>query len=433
MQPVSPYRFSGRLGHCHVGSVWSAADEVGRPLTVAVLDDAAARDQRWRDAFAEAVEELAQPGTDRPHQVRAEVSAEVPWAAYAGAGGSGVGAERVFESLGMQVVATDPAAAAPISGPNGAGVAPTSGPSGVVSAPTSGPSGAWPVVPAQSTWTSSDPISGQPYPSAPYSPAAPHSPAAPDSYGLGYPSPAGQDPFAGPTRRIVPTERPQRRRGLWLGIAAVVVVFLAAGGVVFALVGGGGGKPGPATESAAAPQQAALPTAAPASPGIEPPKGGTWPANWPRFKPTESVRTLTLDGFGFPVKVPPTWQCTLAGRAAGFVRYTCGTPPGEATQFGGELVVRSCAAPCDENHQAELRRGEEAWGAQWIRSSPYGAYAEQIIEADGEQRHGLVVVAFWRGASGEIDHQLVFRMTGPVHEAPQLRKVATYLRDTLVF
>lgn len=413
MQPVSPYRFSGRLGHCQVGSVWSAVDEVGRPLTVAVLDESASRDQSWRDAFAEAVEELAQPGPDRPHQVRAEVAAEMPWAAYLGAGGMGAGAERVFEALGLQVVPAE---------------APTSGASSTMA--VSGPSGAWPAVPEQSMWTTSgppaygspaDPTSGQPY-----------SPAAPGSYGLGY-APAAQDPYAAPVRRIVPSEPPKRRRGLLIGVAAAVVVFLAAGGVVFWLLGPGGGKPGPAPTSAAAPLPGALPTSAPQSPGLEPPKAGTWPVNWPRFKPTEAAHTLALDGLGFPVKVPPTWQCALAGRAQGFVKYTCGTPPGDAEQFGGEIVVRDCAAPCTEKQQDELRAGEEAWGAQWVRSGQYATYAEQIVQADGEQRHGLVVVAFWRGAKGEVDHQLVFRMTCPVHDAQQLRKVATYLRDVLVF
>ena len=116
------------------------------------------------------------------------------------------------------------------------------------------------------------------------------------------------------------------------------------------------------------------------------------------------------------------------------MRYNCGTPPSEPTSFGGEIVVRDCAQPCDEKRQTELRKGEEAWGAQWIRCGPYSTCGEAQIQADGEQRHALVVVAYYRGGdTGEIDHQLVFRMTGPLSQASVLRKVATYLRDTLVF
>lgn len=400
MQPVSPYSFSAPVGQCQVGTVWSAVDEMGRPLTVAVLDAAVARDQRWRDAFAATVDALMHPGVDGPQYVHSDVAAAVPWAAFSGTPSVDAGAERVFEALGMQVLPADPADPA--------------APPAEAAEPTSAPP---------------NPISG-----LPMSPSGEPTPA--DQYGLAYSPQSMDDPFSSPVRHIVPSEPRRSRTGLRMGLAVLVIAVLAGGGV-FALTNLGGGNKGSAATppTRASPQQlAALPTAPPASPGVEPPKSGSWPAKWPRLTPGDSVRTLNLDGLGFPVKVPPTWQCTLAGRAEGFVKYNCGTPPGETPQFGGELVVRDCAKPCAEERQTEMREAEEAWGAQWIRSGQFSTYAESILQVDGEQRHGLVVVAYWRGGTdGEIDHQLVFRMTAPVKEAQQLRRVATYLRDTLVF
>jgi len=383
MQPVTPYRFSGPLGHCQVGTVWSAVDEKDMPLTVAVLGPAAARDQRWRDAFAATVRALAYPGPGQPQQVRADVAAEIPWAAYAVVGGAESGAERVFEALGFQVLEEDPK-------------------------------------------------DDQPAEVAPMSPQ-PISPATifPDPFDTGLPGDSGRRPFPQPVRHIMPSDPRRRRTGLWIGLAVLVLV-LASGGTAFALVGGGG-NPGPAS-STTSPQAAAMPTALPASPGLEPPKPGAWPTRWPNYTATDVVRTLDLDGLGFPIKLPLTWQCTLAGRAAGYVKYNCGTPSGQTPQFGGEIVVRDCAQPCDEQRRTEMRQAEEAWSTQWIQSGPFSTYAEKILQVDGEQRHGLVVVAYFRsGGDGEINRQLVLRMTAPVTEAQQLRRVATYLRSTLLF
>jgi hypothetical protein len=407
-----------------VGSVWSAADELGRPLTVAVLDTAAS-DQRWRTAFAQTVNALAQPGPDRPQYVSGEVGAAVPWAAYAGLGGEGAGAERVFESLGMQVVAEEADGIVPGLPVSGAGgdLGGTTTRLDLPQSSVDSPSGAWPFVAGQPFGSPAHPTSAQPMSGQPMSPA-------PDAYGLGY---APQDPYSPSSRRIVPTEPKRRRTGLWIGVAVLVAAFVAGGGAVFAVLGRGGGEPTGTTTSKPAPQQGgeALANTPPASPGIEPPKAGEWPKNWPVYTPFEKVRTYDLDGLGFPVKVPDTWQCGLAGHAEGFVKYTCGTAPGDADPSGGELVVRDCAAPCDGKRQDELRRAEEAWGAQWIRTGPYSTVGEMHVEVDGEKRHALVVVAFWRsGDTGEVDRQLVIRMTG---EAQHLRKIASYLRGTLVF
>ncbi|WP_213450963.1 hypothetical protein [Rhizomonospora bruguierae] len=439
MQPVSPYTFNGALGHCPVGAVWSAVDEQGRPLTVAVLDPNVARDPRWRDAFAAAVSSLARPGPENPRHVRADFTVDAPWAAYAGAGGEGPGAERVFESLGMQVQATEPDAppVGPAADPDDSDASQPTARIDLPQQPTqpSYPAGTGPN-PAP-TSAPPVPISGVPDPVSgiPVSPAS--QPQSPASYDVVYSSsPAYQDPFSSPVRHIVPSEPPKRRTGLWVGIAVVLVVLLAGAGTLFALTGGfgGGDRPEPRPSATTAAPPVALPPTPPVSPGVEPPTQGSWPTKWPRYSATDQVKTLTLEGLGFPVKVPPTWQCTLAGQAEGLIRYTCGTPPGQKPEFGGDLIVRACAQPCDEQRQTEMRQAEEAWGAQWIRSGQFSTYAEQILQVDGEPRHGLVVVGYFRGGdSGEIDRQLVFRMTAPQREAQTLRRVATYLRDTLVF
>jgi len=402
MQPVSssPYRFSRPLGQCQVGTVWSAADELGRPLTVAVLSPEASRDQRWREAFAATVNVLAQQsGPDRPRFERSDFAAEAPWAAFAGAGGAEAGAERVFESLGMQVVPADPADTPPGS-PVGFGLG------------------------------SAHPISGTPMPPA-------GDDAQYDPYGIPSPRP-GQDAFASPGRRIEPSAPRKKRTGVLIGAAIAVVVLLAGGGTWFLLNSGGDNPdPAPTASTGGAPVQAGgLPTAPPVSPGVEPPiQGkGIWPAKWPRYNPLDKVTTLNPEGLGFPVRVPPNWQCTLAGRAEGFIKYNCGTSPGVTPQAGGEITVRDCVQPCNPDRQTEMRKAEEAWGKRWVRSGPFSNYAEAILDLDGEQRHALVVVAYYRGdGQPAINKQVVLRMTAPVKDANQLRRFATYIHDTLVF
>jgi hypothetical protein len=530
MQPVSPYRLGGPLGRCQVGTVWSAVDEQGRPLTVAFLDTAA-HDQGWREAFSATVTALAEPGPDRPRYVRADVQAGVPWAAYAGEGGLGAGAERVFESLGLQVLPADnpstlppapPVSAAPASSPSSGpayvppqptgsptspppaawpaeseqptaaipspsrpssaqpmsaqpmsaqpmsaqptsaqpssaqpmSAQPSSGPAGVTGAPawpTQQPSAAWPIQQPSGAWPiQSANGAGWNAPSAAYpasgagsayqtsSPPGPVSglPVSPaDSYGLGYGS--SVDPLSGaPGRRIEPSPPRKGRGRLWLIVAAVVVVLLIAAGVVYYLVPGRDDSPVAGPTASAAPQQIGeVPTAPPANPGIEPPRDSKgWPAGWPSFTANDKVSTLALEGFGFPVKVPLGWQCTLAGRAPGYVKYNCGTAPGAPQQLGGEISVRDCSAPCDGRRQAQMRQAEEAWGTRWQRAGPFAALAETQLDADGELRHALVVVGYYRGsATGDLDHQVVLRMTAPVKDATQVRRIATYLHYTLVF
>ncbi|MEO3748130.1 hypothetical protein [Plantactinospora sp. B5E13] len=252
------------------------------------------------------------------------------------------------------------------------------------------------------------------------------------------PDPSGYDPLYSPVRHIVPSEPAPSRRRLWILVgAAAVVVVLAISATVFALSQGGDDPVTPTTSpTAEALPPMPSPTNPPLQPGLEPPTAGAWPTKWPSFTERDNVRTLSdLEGLGFQLKVPAGWECSLAGRAQGFVRYNCGVPDGAGPKYGGELVVRDCPQPCDEAQQVAMRQAEEAWGQRWIRSGQHSTYVEtSSLEENGEPRHGLVVVAFFRGGDdGVVNRQLVLRLTAPRDGALELRRVATYLRNTLIF
>ncbi|WP_422738572.1 hypothetical protein ACN263_04550 [Micromonospora sp. WMMD729] len=435
MQPESPYRYTHMLGACQIGKAWAALDGEGRFATVAVLDGVAASDKRWREAFGNAANALAQ-ADDGHRYADADFTAAHPWAAYPAQ--EGHAPQRLFQSLGMDY---QPVADSPVSGPPS-----TSSPVSGVPEQVSGP----PVPRAPELvhdmpalpWAvhvspdSGQPVSASPHPvsGAPTSPATvTSSPPAPRTFPTSGP---GGDAFASPVRRITPSAPSPRRTGLWIGVAALVLVVLAgAGGLIVWANGDDDPKDVTASPSAVA-VPPTIATSPPQSPGVEPPQAGTWPAQWPKFTDRDNVKTLTgLEGLTFPVKVPMDWGCTLAGRAEGFVKYNCGTPAGGPTAIGGELVVRDCLEPCDTRRQASMRQAEDAWSLQWMSGGTNVTYAESSqLKIDGEQRYGLVIVAYWRGGeSGRLDHQLVFRMTAPVDGANRLRRVGNYLRDVALF
>ncbi|MFF5177731.1 hypothetical protein ACFY2Q_06850 [Micromonospora sp. NPDC000316] len=481
MQPESPYRYTHMLGACQVGKAWAAVDGQGQFATVAVLDGVAASDERWRVAFGNAANALAQAAGGHRY-AHANLTAAHPWVAYRAEEGNAP--QRLFQSLGMDYqpvpdlpvsapptsapptsalpASAPPASAPPASAPP-ASAPPASAPPASAPPASAPPASAPPVsgVPQQASgppvsgapelvahmpqlpWAvHTNPVSGQPVSTSPQPvsgvPTSPSTPDFTDASG----SPIAQtrpvvppaDPFVAPVRRIKPSEPRPRRTGLWVGAGALVLVLLAAAGGL-AIWRGSDDPATPQTAPSTSVLSPPIPTTPPQSPGIEPPKPGAWPTQWPRFTERDTVRTLTdLDGLGFPVKMPTNWQCTLAARAEGIVKYECGTTASGNEAVGGEVIVRECPQPCTDQWQNAMRSVEEAWGAQWIRSGLYASYAEQIIEVDGVQRHGLVVVAYFRsGQDGAINRQLVIRMTSPVPEAYQLRRFASYLRDVVVF
>ncbi|MGW4497900.1 hypothetical protein ACWENR_04665 [Micromonospora sp. NPDC004336] len=444
MQPGGPYRFTHVLGSSPVGKAWAAIDEQGRLVTVAVLDAAVAAAPGWREAFAGMTNSLAQAANPLPYAY-ADFSAAAPWVAYSAE--VGPGAEKLFRALGVEYT-PDPTVDRPVSGmpQQVSGVPhPVSG----VPQPVSGmPHAPWA---AQVTPVSGQPVSASPTPvsAAPASPAGSQDDPVPADGAtaqmpFGGPNPSTvsppTDPFAPQDRRITPS-KPRRRTGLVVGIAALVLVLLASAGGVYFWAGSDDPAPpqveaSPSSSGSSTAGPPALPTSPPQSPGIEPPKSGAWPSQWPKFGARDNVRTVTgLEGLPFPVKVPVDWECTLAGRGEEFVKYNCGTPATGADAIGGELIVRDCLQPCDAKRQTAMRQAEEAWNLQWTRGGENVAFAESSqLQIDGEQRYGLVIVAYWRGGdSGRVDRQLVFRMTAPVDGANRLRRVANYLRDVALF
>ncbi|GAA3744632.1 hypothetical protein [Micromonospora maritima] len=207
MQPEGPYRFTEVLGECQVGRAWAALDGQDRPVTVATLDGAAAGDQRWREAFTNAANVLAQtPGGHR--YVNADFTAGQPWVAYPSEEDGA--AERLFGSLGMDYQRTATAEILPPPPPVSAPPQPVSSPPQLPWSPQP-----WAMAPQQ-------PVSGAPSSGAPVSPGMPV-PVIPAQA-------TAPDPLTstgGP--RIAPVARPPRSRtGLWIG--GVVMAAVLAGG-----------------------------------------------------------------------------------------------------------------------------------------------------------------------------------------------------------
>ena len=303
MQPDGPYRFTETMGVCLVGKAWWAVDGQGRPVTVAVLEGAAAADQRWREAFANAAEAMSKAATG-PRYERADFSASYPWVAYPSEGG--LGAQHLFRALGMEL---HPEPGTPPS------VTPTTGPSAPVSLPSQQaspqPEPSQPVSappqpvssPPQPAVGPTEPVSAPPQPvsvppqpiSVPPQPVSvpPQSVSAPPSVGgerQPWPAvtspvpepwsadPAPYDPFSAPVRRIQPSPPPKRRTGLWVAITALVLAVVLGGGVaVWAIAFRNSTEP--TDQPTAGPTNA--PSASPVNPGLKP-----W-AHAPLYSPEE--------------------------------------------------------------------------------------------------------------------------------------------------
>jgi hypothetical protein len=525
MRTAGQYRLQQALSSCEVGDVWSGADDRGRSVTVAVLNERASVDGRWRGAFAAAADALAQASADQLPIVGADHAGPRPWVACASE--RGAGAAQIFEALGQRLQpasaptpaanqdphAEEPTAWTPLvpqqsvaqPAPNGSPPAsredtrqghnpwdlppapagddlerttavprqrPAQSPVRPMSTqPVSAqPVPAQPVAPAQHVEPATQPVPVQPvgqsgyhppgpvgYPLPGDHPAMPSSPAQPTS---GHPfspypnladvypnSPVSGHPISGspvsggdsypPYRSRVFDDQPPakpRRNGLLITIVAVAGLLVGGGGVAAVMALGRDGKtPTPATTTAAAPltdEQLLLPATPPAAPGVEPPRGGGWPSGWPTFTSAESTKPMNnLDGVGFDFRLPPTWGCTKAEQSTAAVHYRCGVGGSATFTSGGDLIVRACQKTCTEDRRTALRQREEAWGLRWTRSGPFTTWAE-TTKIDGKRVYGLVYVAFWRSTpEGEIDRELVLRMTAPLATSDDLKKVANSIRD----
>ncbi|MET8834336.1 trypsin-like peptidase domain-containing protein [Micromonospora sp. NPDC004540] len=276
MQPVGPYRFTEALGVCQVGTAWWAIDGQDRLVTVAVLDGAAATDQPWREAFANAANAMAHAQGGLRY-VNADFAGPRPWVAYPAE--EGMGAQRLFQNLGMDLHPAEaqadiliPAAGTVTEPPRQVSAAPIS------PSPTSGPPQLpWAMHAAVPQQQGAIPPQQTPVPQqavAPQQPAPEPVPTSPAPVAMPVSVPPA-DPFHQPVRRIQPTESGARGAGrgaaLWLAVAALALGIVAAVGGVGVTAAGGGDDPGtPAPVDA-------FPTAAPADPGLTP---------WSQFPPS---------------------------------------------------------------------------------------------------------------------------------------------------
>ncbi|MBO4162476.1 hypothetical protein [Micromonospora antibiotica] len=465
MQTVGPYALHRKLSSCELGEVWAARDTAERPFTVAVLAPAAA-EGGWREAFAAAANTLAR--SDGLPITGANHTGPVPWVACAAE--QGAGAAHVFLALGQRLVPAGeppagvgsqrpgpPGATAPVS--PAAGAAPVTGPpagradGGATGSPVDGSRTATAVAASAGPVTDGTATpAGVPRSAGPTSPAArpaPQPPAPPRTtpqQGV----PAGQRaalvPYPQPpvAPRPAPAGYPgaypsgaargRGRTGWWLALVALVAV----GATAIGAAGGFGvarwSADDPTTVAAtAAPTPSVdlgLPGTPPRQPGVEPPVGGGWPTGAPTFAATDPTREITgLAGVDFSFRVPTGWSCTEAGRTSGSAHYRCGVPAADGSIIGGDLVVRQCPRLCTDERRTALRRQEEAWGLQWVRSGEFTTWAE-TARVDGASRYGLVYLSYWRSVPEDaIDRQLVLRMTAPLDRADEVRKVAASVRE----
>ena len=329
---------------------------------------------------------------------------------------AGGGAVPVHMPPGGVPASGVPASGMPASGMPASGMPASHRPASGMPAPSSG-------VPVFD-----DPWAGYPGPTSGYPHPAPGYPGpvsgVPRQYSGGpYAATLGADP-----------EPRKRRTGLWIGIAALVLVLVGGGGA--ALAYGLNHKDTPSrTLASASPTPSAKKNTTPAptasQPGVEPPKDGSWPAKWPQFaQGDDSKRMSKLEGVFFNFSVPKSWECSLADQSDGYVRYSCGTAPGDA-QVGGELVVRKCPYPCDADRRVEWRKREEAWGLQWVRAGSFVTWAESS-KVGGADRYGFIMVAYARSSPDQaIDRQIVLRLTAPPDHADEVRRVANSIHDTV--
>ncbi|GAA0453124.1 hypothetical protein Aca07nite_68170 [Actinoplanes capillaceus] len=243
------------------------------------------------------------------------------------------------------------------------------------------------------------------------------------------PSPhAERDDPPVPPLRFPPRPPVKRRRaGLVVALAALAGLVAGAGGTTAGMSLRDDPAPAPRPSATPAPTDEQLLLGDdPTAPGVEPPVGGGWPSSWPTFVSTEPTKPIKgLDGVGFDFRVPPAWNCEQVATAAAAAHYRCGG--GDAG--GGDLTVRTCETPCTEDRRTALRQREEAWGLQWTRSGPFATWAE-TTQIDGKRMYGLVYVAFWRSTpEGQIDRQLVVRLTAPLATSDHLKKVVNSIRD----
>jgi hypothetical protein len=457
---IGPYRLLKALGACEIGSVWSAFDEEGTSVTIAVVDAAYGQDPAWVSGLQNAANSLAAAGDLTV--VSADLTALTPWVACAWDGG--LGAAQLFMSQGLTYtpMAAATAAEADSATKDGKGKAPVETPPSVpapavpitipqapvepttaVIVPTTAPPSVVPVSPVPPPAATVPPVvtaparvaapPSPPVAPIPTAPPAATSPSVPLSTPRAVPTPAPRAvPVPVPTPPA-PSPPRRRRRRVLLVIAFIAVAMLAAASgatTVLALYRDRILSPTPTQAPVANISNGFGPKVL--GPGLEPPADDEWPAQWATFGSGDSTRSMSdLTGIGFSFRVPESWSCDRATLTSTSVRYTCGVAAGTSDGIGGDVIVRDCGDPCSIQRRVALRQTEQAWGLQWRKGDTNFSWAE-TTDFNGSPHYGLVVVGFWRSSpTGGINHEVVLRLIAPASRTDEIRKVANDIRDAV--
>ena len=104
MQTIGPYRLVDVLGRCDIGVVWSAVDDDGMPVSLAVMDESVAEDERWRRAFSVTTNALSRIADGGLPVVQVDFDAPAPWVASRPE--PGLGPAQIFVALGVTFTPT---------------------------------------------------------------------------------------------------------------------------------------------------------------------------------------------------------------------------------------------------------------------------------------------------------------------------------------
>ncbi|MFI1988178.1 hypothetical protein [Actinoplanes sp. NPDC020271] len=414
MPTAGSYRLEHQLSSCTVGEVWSGADEQGRPVTVARLNELASADSRWRDAFAAATETLAASETDRLAVTGSDLAGERPWVASDGDAGA------IFTVLGQDLT---PVGAVPAT-LSAAGMATDHQPDSVRTESRPSVEGEPPTEPLRPVLT--DPA--QPVSAAPVS-------GLPTSGLPSFDQPVSAVPVSGapaPYRGMGSPPRPGRLLLLIVGLVSLLVG-AAGGAAIVAAASVGDDEPAPVASSGPVTftdAQLLLPSTQPAAPG-QSPEPDEWPDNnWPTFGDQAGATEVSgLEGLGFSFQTPEGWKCVLAEKADAAVHYRCGAFDGDTITAGGDIFYRTCPAVCDNTTRVALRAREEAWGLRWTGGTTVQSWVENP-SVNGKPEFGLVYVGFTRTAVEQVlNREVVLRMTAPADRADDVKKVAASVLD----
>ena len=396
---MHPYTIQRSLGTSPYGDVSVAADGYGTQVVLTVLNQGAAADWNIRSAFRAAVDAAYAAGG----LVAADPNATPPWAAQPYAGD--YGAEALLAGLGGGY---QPAGADPYAPPTGY----------------------------------------QPAGADPYAPPTGYQPAGADQTGGWAPDQTsyyGPPTSAVPAAEAAPPPPPKKKTspGVIVAYVAILLCFLLVGGTTVIVLMSKDSTPsaGP-TPSAPATTGTRTPSAAPTSaspspvessrapaqvnPGKEPPKPGTWPANWAKFAQGESTYPMkNLEGLGFSFNVPANFGCAKLSNAP--VKWSCiDDKDTSSNKVGIIITARDCVSPCDAEVQKKLRAEVNGWGEQWIQADAGTLYVEiSGTTNDGTERYCMAMVRYWRGK------QIAVTSCGPPKRAPELQKTTNDIRTNL--